>query len=929
MAKQRMGVTDPDALYPESTIYSELPPRSTSGVVDQSTLYPRTKTVGTGDGEFTQEYTDVTKYRTATATNALRGTPLTGRPYTLNEYVDLLDADETLIRGTNLTRKPVNTLKDAFKKDSDVPVLDEDWARSRFMSPGPDLATKDQISRFQSTANWKFESTGWGQHSVINPYPQFTRYADIRRSIVNDGMKGIAVHNKLADERNFGGTKNFAWDLGMGRYYSEAIDDNMQQVYMQFGTPEFNSILGFFTMASYYEDTYIATHGRYPIEFSIASGIAGFGLLFAHPFVSLFMFLVKSAYKIYVGFKPFSFYYLNPNMHMYWGNVNSIVTSMAVELGMLSPILDDDATVQKGEGKSESMKEKLMEKSRNQQLIGYPVKFNQDDMDDLRKYLPDIIGPKTNYIDIYRLATAHTRRVTRIRQLIINKLEMYMEANATNPLSKAEEDIHAYLMSGYMDNERLTNLDTSHLKDVKQLVTSTVLAKSNDTNFTLHGMLAKLFAPNGETIFDIGIAELKEHVGPYLGKDNTGKDAVVEAVKNIRNVELISNHFIGTDKYSETLKLGGFLPSEETDEEKKAREEKEQANLTKNNVDDLRKGSDRDEDGIPKLSNRENDPHLTRADATGGMVAALIRDGGMFAGFRVDYTGPASDSFSNSTGPMEVANAYKSAVGTMHNFSFSLAGGNLVPGMGAVFDVVKKIGLGALDGATFGLSSVVASALSGAFVDFPEKWEESSTNLYSANYSMTLVAPYGNMISQLQNIYIPLAMLLAGALPMSVGKSSHTSPMICNLFCKGVQNIDLGIITDISITRGTSNQPFDSWRRPLAMEVTFTVKDLAPIVSVPINKNTWTNILNLSDVPPNLMSEGGLDRYLGVMCARDLHGFRFYGPQFWRKLRKASMRVSQITNADAYAFRAGELLNMFSGLFVRDLQLSPTQSNTY
>jgi hypothetical protein len=106
------------------------------------------------------------------------------------------------------------------------------------------------------------------------------------------------------------------------------------------------------------------------------------------------------------------------------------------------------------------------------------------------------------------------------------------------------------------------------------------------------------------------------------------------------------------------------------------------------------------------------------------------------------------------------------------------------------------------------------------------------------------VSPYGNPISQLLNLYIPLSMLLAGALPLATGKQSYTSPFLCQLFDKGRCQTRLGIIDSLSITRGTGNLGFDNEGHAMAIDITFTVKDLSSIMYMPIAEGFSLNPLN-------------------------------------------------------------------------------------
>src|SRR5690606_182455 len=105
-------------------------------------------------------------------------------------------------------------------------VLDRDWMKRSFMVSDAYLDEKvDRQNRYLSSADLKFTDTRLGRNIGVNSRPQFTRYSDIRR-------KGRVASR--TDVSTISTNGNF----GMGRYYSEAIDDTAQTIYMRFGVPE-------------------------------------------------------------------------------------------------------------------------------------------------------------------------------------------------------------------------------------------------------------------------------------------------------------------------------------------------------------------------------------------------------------------------------------------------------------------------------------------------------------------------------------------------------------------------------------------------------------------------------------------------------------------------------------------------------------------
>lgn len=206
-------------------------------------------------------------------------------------------------------------------------------------------------------------------------------------------------------------------------------------------------------------------------------------------------------------------------------------------------------------------------------------------------------------------------------------------------------------------------------------------------------------------------------------------------------------------------------------------------------------------------------------------------DGGMFASFRVNYTGSMSESFSNSAGESEVQSKLNSLTNSSREVNFSLANGNIAPIVGEAVDAAKGFISGALTSIGVGGLAAIGGA---AFFDIPKVWESSSASLPRNNYTIKLNSPYGNPISQLFNIYIPLCMLLAMALPKSTGKQSYSSPFLIEYYDQGRGQSRLGLIDSMSITRGTSSLGFTSEGKPLAIDVSFSIMDLSSIMHMPI-----------------------------------------------------------------------------------------------
>jgi hypothetical protein len=219
-------------------------------------------------------------------------------------------------------------------------------------------------------------------------------------------------------------------------------------------------------------------------------------------------------------------------------------------------------------------------------------------------------------------------------------------------------------------------------------------------------------------------------------------------------------------------------------------------------------------------------------------LGAEVDDGSAFVSFRVNSTGPVQDSFQSQVADSDLASKINSMSSQSRSTRFDAADGNISNGivgklvgnvMSSVTDFVSGVG----DGLGFsGLAALGGSA----FVDIPKHWQSSSAQIARTSYTINLVSPYGNPVSQLLNLYIPLAMLLAGALPLGTGNQSYTSPFICELYDRGRCQIRLGIIDSMSVTRGTGNLGFDHQGNAMGIDVTFSVLDLSSLVYLPITQ---------------------------------------------------------------------------------------------
>lgn len=240
----------------------------------------------------------------------------------------------------------------------------------------------------------------------------------------------------------------------------------------------------------------------------------------------------------------------------------------------------------------------------------------------------------------------------------------------------------------------------------------------------------------------------------------------------------------------------------------------------------------------------------------GDMMKAELRDGAQFITFRVDDTGPVGESFSNQVRDSDLKSFIDGMSNGARSARFSFANGNVSDGLlgqavGAITQFVGNIVSGAAH--QLGVSGL-ASLAGNALVDIPKHWDGSTANLPRMQYTIQLRTPYGNEMSRFQNLIYPLFCLLAGALPLSTGAQSYTSPFLCELYCQGRAQTRLGMIDTLDIQRGVGDVGFTQEGKALAIDITFSVVDLSSVMHMPI-----TSQFN----PIDYLLPGGLSKMFG------------------------------------------------------------------
>lgn len=677
-------------------------------------------------------------------------------------------------------------------------VYDREWVKSTFIIADKDIVQGTEYkkwirkNRYYSSADYKFTSTSPGMNMSVNPKPQFTRYADIRSKGKLENRENV----KLTTTGDPNG-------LGMGRYYSEAIDDNEQRIYLRFGVPKFMPLLMWITKSFDIDKTILQNRGVITSTFLEAVGVVStFFAVAAAPLLALGMFVATALTE------SSRFYSVKPTMYIYWSSVENMLNSMIARRTMLPGVFQDFTF-------------KLDNK------IGETQKTSTTYINELNKLLPDIVDAETGRISVFAIALKAQAAFNRMQKADYDK-----NANA-----KISDDMANKDFTGYPINE----------------------SGIHDTYFTNNKSKSSLFT---KYLFDTAYN--------LLIKDDKTEQQNLDTKEGSQK-SVVSYDPLYTDENGQILTLDPNAdPSIPI-------------NMDKQIQDNAKKKKP----GLDKYKE---------------YLLAELYQGAAFAVFNVEATGSIGESFSSSAGSNPIESTFNSLSAKSRNIGSMLESVASIPIIGDALKLAADTGATILSKSTFGLANPLLALAYGVNVSMPKVWESSAASLPRSSYKIKLISPYGNAYSQLFNMYLPLAMILAGSLPRSTGASSYTSPFMCQLYDRGRSNIQLGMIETVSITRGTSNLAFSKSGHPNAIDVDLSIANMDEVISVDIaSSGIISNVAakfspNFADTP--------FTTYLNSIMAVDVYTMIYRIPMMRLKLAERYMAIKAIANPDPAAFAA-------------------------
>jgi hypothetical protein len=122
-------------------------------------------------------------------------------------------------------------------------------------------------------------------------------------------------------------------------------------------------------------------------------------------------------------------------------------------------------------------------------------------------------------------------------------------------------------------------------------------------------------------------------------------------------------------------------------------------------------------------------------------------------------------------------------------------------------------------------------AINGTQISFPKVW---SSSAYSPNISVNLklFSPYGHPDAIQQAIIRPLMYLILLAAPETTDGITYGNPPFVSIRAHGLNHINIGAITSITLRRGGSDTSFNIYRQPLTVDVSIDFQNIVDGFSV-------------------------------------------------------------------------------------------------
>lgn len=700
-----------------------------------------------------------------------------------------------------------------------------------------------------------YSDTRVGGNDAVNPYWQFNKDDDITPPIM-----GGNYHT--SDKDNKTGLR------GMGRVYAETYDAQQQIVWLQAGVADYTGIMSFIRKAGNATANNVHNSGTWR---GVVGSLIDLAKLTIGFIIKAFMFPVtKTLWAVrwllskkeedwqvstYIKFKP--------AMPLYLSVVNTLLTYLAYNMGMLPSLLAVNRR-------------------------------------DSSKYLTEV---KSNSPVIFKLLGLSPDEMEAVKSEIARKgitdklIAEYPQLEKVRVGGVGDKLIFSDDTNGAYEDKQVVDVDLSDsrnqfdsLSGYKDDANLLALYRSNKTKYTDATGIPTMFKYEGLDIWQI----LGRRGRQYLKMMNDANTNWPNVQDMIREQRVLNQS--GESKYF--IKPG-----------------------QKFQMDD-----NGDMHIVSDSNAKANDPNTWGAERN---TIKLYAHGALdWVGFRVEKGVSNSETITSTSGPPSIAqklNSYASqqrdlAQNAQQNWFAKFALKTMEAGIqGAIQGAFAE--MGAKIASMVGAGDIGSILQSGnGFVFIPEIWT-GSTFTKSFSLNIPLRARYGDPVSIMQSIYIPLMLLFGFGLPRGVGNAMYTSPFYIRAFSRGMLSIPFGLVQSINIRRGGNQFGWNANTLPLSVDVDLQIHDLAPTMFLGIMDNGLLDTFTDNTV---------FQDYLLSLCGTDLNELTNY---YQRMSRMANLKLHLLKNkfnaAGLWAHHIGSynLVRAITGAAFKPYQLTGGQRN--
>lgn len=762
-----------------------------------------------------------------------------------------------------------------------TPIRDTDWIREANLLPEGAISQDDMYYREYSPAAFKFTDTTLGGNFALNSPPQFCTNAD---PVVE---RYIDVLTRTQSD--------LPYDPGMGRWYSEVIDDNAVLIHMRFGLPVYNSLWQFFGNFYNSDASSIARTGKSQGFFNLIGKAIGW----AFSVRMMPLILTGTAWKFFTGTTNTRFMYLKPMMGLYWKYVSDIANTLASYMEMTAQTSESwmafaDKMPKDGNGQNFEVVAKA--------VAAQTMANKDDEINAYAAMLPDIYKSKDGNrllsgIDIYSVST----RAQRLGNAFHKAIKDNAQANATNA-NGVVSAIHKWMTGGQATTDLRKALNSpnyklaeDYLSDYFQRQGKAGGVPSGQQKSTAETNSAPESNPDAKkqtTAVQQQYAQTKAQAEAAARNNASGGSATPQYAQTQAQADAAAAVRAQTmgEKTTPNLSNGGAAssipagsgPVETTPEEKKAATDQGLSGSFFETVVDFfsaKPGND--------------------TTSFGAILDGYEADGSGWVTFRINGRPSVNEQFGNSTRDSGVGQMINSISSSARELRSNFADGNFlqVPGVSTAVSAVTGAVSDFFSGLAPSLMVNGVAALGGnAFVDIPKHWDQASMSFQNVSIDMELRAPYGNNLSRFQCEIVPMVAAIAGTLPMATGAESHTAPFYCEWYCRGRGSSRLSLVRSLSIERGVTNAPWSPDGRYRGINIRMDMEDLSTVCAMPMQSvySTFT-LLDPTNWPRLLFPQDStFSDYMANLSSCGLSEMVYRTSKFKRNFRKQVSAFSKV-----------------------------------